>query len=176
MYDYFVLAALAVIAIFSKPSEMRAFVVFSGMCTLMLMVGAAVVSSGNEEYYYRHFFLCGVLHLIILIILSKENKMSDIIFRIYIINIAFIYLNLFGLLIEFVYYMTWIGDQIRTSLIISYNIGCEVLYSLALVAVFYKWYCDGLWTTGIHRIISFFCGNMRSSLPQLCLSEGEKRT
>ena len=176
MYDYSILALIATIAIFSKPSQMRVFVVFSGMCTLMLTIGATIISSGYGEHYHRHFVVCGLLHLIIQIILSKEKNMNGIIFHIYIINIAFIYLNLFGFLIDFAYILNLIVEQSRFWLITSYNVGCEVLYSLVLAAIMYNWCCDGIWSTGIHRITSFFRGGMRRFVPQLCLSKKEERT
>ena len=165
MYIHYIIAAIAASSLLNQPSEMRAFVVFSGMCTLMLFIGATIVSNGYGEYYHRHYLLCGLLHLLILIGLSKYQKMSDTVFCLYIINIAFIYLNLFG----FYTYMHYVDS-------VYFDIGCEVLYSLALVAVFYKWYCNGLWDTGIHRVISFFRSNMRSCIPQLCLSKKEERT
>lgn len=163
MYDYFIVGILALIAFFSKPSEMRVLVVFSGMCTLMLMIGQSI-KEDYIQYYQYHFALCALLHLVVLIRISKEKEIVGLIFHIYIINLVFIYLNLFGVHA----YLTYISS-------IYFNVGCEILYSLSLVAVFHKWYCDGLWATRIHRIISFFCGNMRSSLPQLFVSQKEER-
>lgn len=175
MYIHYIIAAIAASSLLNKPSEMRAFVVFSGMCTLMLFIGATIVSNGYGEYYHRHYLLCGLLHLLILIGLSKYQKMSDTVFCLYIINIAFIYLNLFGFLIDFAYIMYYISEQSRQILIMNYNTWCEVLYSLVLVSVFYR-FLNGLWTTGIHRVISFFRSNMRRCIPQLCLSKKEERT
>ena len=164
MYDYFILATLAVIALFSKPSEMRVLVVFSGICTLMLMIGQ-VIKEDYLYYYPVHYWICIYLHAIIIFLINREVVTNNFINHICTINHVFIYLNLFG----FYTYMHYVDS-------VYFNIGCEVLYSLALVAVFYKWYCNGLWDTGIHRVISFFRSNMRSCIPQLCLSKEEERT
>lgn len=163
MYDYSVLAILAAIALFSKPAEMRTLVVFSGMCTLMLTIGQSI-ERDYIQYYHYHFSLCALLHLVVMIKISKEKEISNFIFHIYIINLAFIYLNLFG----FILYDKYIDS-------IYFNTGCEVLYSLAIAALFYKWHCDGIWRTGIHLVINFYRSNMRRSLPQLCFSQKEER-
>jgi len=160
MLTYVLVGLIAFVAIFNKPAEMRALILFAGMCTGMLIIGREI-SASNFHYYYT---LCALSHLIVLYEISREPKITNFIFRIYIINLTFIYFNLFGFTANFFYIEP-----------LYYNIGCEVLYSLVLVAVINNWYCDGLWTTGISRIISFFRGDMRSSLPQLLISEKEER-
>ena len=160
MITYFLVGLIAFLAIFTK-SAIRPLVVFSGGCTMSLIIGNEM--SGNNFHYY--YAICALVHLLILYAISKEEKITDLIYHIYIINLAFIYLNLFGFIANWAYIEPY-----------YYNLSCEALYSLAVTTIVYNWWFDGFWRSGISRIISFFRGNMCSSLPQLCLREGEKRT
>ena len=169
MLDNALIGLIALFAIIRTPNEMRVLIVFSGMCTLMLFVGTYI--QDNYIHYNNYYYLlCALSHLFIINRINKEHKITRVIFHLTIINLAFIYLNLFGLSADFTYIMRLTG----AAGIDYYNVVCEVLYSLVLTTMIYNWCCDGIWRTRIYRVISFLRSNMRSSISQLQISEGEK--
>lgn len=164
MYDYVMVGLIALFGIFGNRQESRVLITFSALCLTMLLIGEAI-KSNYLEYYQYHFLICGLLHYLVARQINKEQKVTELIYCISNINLAFIYLNLFGLSTYFFYISG-----------IYFNIGCEVLYSLAAAAIIDDWCLDGIWRTRIYRIVSIVRSNLLGSVPQLCISKKEART
>ena len=164
MYDFIVVVLIAALGIFGNRQESRVLIIFSTLCLTMLLIGEAI-KSHYIQYYQYHFLICGLLHYLVARQINKEQKITELIYCISNINLAFIYLNLFGLTTYFFYIS---GTY--------FNIGCELLYSFAAAAIIDDWCFDGIWRTRIYRTTSFIRRNLLGSIPQLRIGKKEART
>jgi len=149
MITYFLLTLITLFAFKKKDDDRNAILYFAGACWAMLYICTII----PVEVIQRHYLICGILNLFIVVKLNSYKK-SSLVMSLINITLAFIWLNLFGLIL--------------TMLKISplyFNIVCNILYISVLAVTNNKWACDELGNFRIHWFDNFFnSSNHRSAL------------
>lgn len=123
------LIILIILSSFRKNGDDQfAVVFFCAMCTCMLYAAKL----WPDEIIYRHHLICATLNYIMVVQFNLFKK-SSLIISLKNIVLAFMYINVVGLVLSIMYI-----DPAY------YNFGCVVLYSLVFAVILNKRCCDEL--------------------------------
>lgn len=151
MITYLLLTLITLSAFKKKDDDRNAILYFSIACWIMLFICTII----PVEVIRRHFLICGIMNLLIVLKLNTYEK-SSLIMSIVNITLAFVWLNLFGLLLM----------ALKISPL-YFNIVCNILYISVLAVIHNKWGCNQLGNFRIHWFDNFFNSSDRRSALQL---------
>jgi hypothetical protein len=110
-----IIVSIAIVSIFKNKDETFSLLVFASLCGAFLLIAKALPHSADRFYY----LLAAATDLIIIISISRIEKLTDMIIQIQEIAKYFIFANLFGWVIYELYFKPELYNNICLALFIA---------------------------------------------------------
>ena len=158
MLAFGLIGLISIFSIFTKIDNLKHLAIFCGLCLVALLVAEIA----PDYLFQRYYLMCALSHYLIHLRISSNKNITGLNYSLYINNVRFIYLNLFGLLANWLYISPT-----------YYNVSCIIIYSIILLSVLREAGQNGFRIAGIHSLVLRTSRHLRNSISEFKRSEAK---